>query len=292
MSNISVVCFAASYGVALALEISRLFFRSGIRGTLMIVFGAVGFLTQTIFLVSRFTESPSQGWLDWYLLTAWILAAVYLYLTFYHPKNPIGIFILPLVLGLIGVAYALPDKRGFSVDTSTWGFVHGLALLLGTTIILIGFVGGLMYLIQSERLKRKRVPLEKFRLPSLEWTEKITGRCIVISAILLGIGVLSGIALNAQKGKLPWTDPIVWSSGLLLLWLTLAMVFNMAYRPARQGRKVAYLTVASMIFLLLVLAITQLVPSEHPTRLSAVTVKQVLDERSHLDRYRIERGAS
>ena len=292
MSNISVVCFATSYAVALALEISRLFFRSGIRGALMIVFGAVGFLTQTLFLVSRFTESPSQGWLDWYLLTAWILAAVYLYLTFYHPKNPIGIFILPLVLGLIGVAYALPDKRGFSVDTSSWGLVHGLALLLGTTIILIGFVGGLMYLIQSERLKRKRVPLGKFRLPSLEWTEKITGRCIVISSILLGIGVLSGIALNAQKGKLPWTDPIVWSSGLLLLWLVLVMAFNMAYRPARQGRKVAYLTVASMIFLLLVLAITQLVPSEHPTRLSAVTVKQVLDERSHLDRCPIERGIS
>ena len=95
MSNISVVCFAASYAVALALEISRLFFRSGIRGALMIVFGALGFLAQTIFLVSRFTESPSQGWLDWYLLTAWILAAVYLYLTFYHPKNPIKMIVVP-----------------------------------------------------------------------------------------------------------------------------------------------------------------------------------------------------
>ncbi|AFV84107.1 hypothetical protein amad1_02885 [Alteromonas mediterranea DE1] len=44
------------------------------------------------------------------------------------------------------------------------------------------------------------------------------------------------------------------------------MLFNAIYRPARQGRKVAYLTLASAGFLLLVLAVTRLVPNEHPTR--------------------------
>ena len=65
---------------------------------------------------------------------------------------------------------------------------------------------------------------------------------------------------------MPWSDPVVWSSGLLLLWLAAAMLFNAVYRPARQGRKVAYLTLASAGFLLLVLAVTRLVPNEHPTR--------------------------
>lgn len=266
MSNISVVCFAASYTVALMLEISRLFFRSGIRGALMIGFAAAGFLAQTLFLIARFTGASPRGWLDWYLLASWILAAAYLYLIFYHPKIPIGIFLLPLILGLIGVARAVPEESGYSVTASAWGMLHGLALLLGTSIILIGFVGGLMYLLQSQRLKRKRPAPPRFRLPSLEWTEKIAGRCIVISTILLAAGVLSGIALNARQGRVPWTDPVVWSSGLLLLWLVAAMIFNMAYRPARQGRKVAYLTFASMVFLLLVLAITLLVPSEHATQ--------------------------
>ena len=43
ISRISVVCFAASYGVALIFEASRLWFRSGVRGITMI-----GFLTQPI----------------------------------------------------------------------------------------------------------------------------------------------------------------------------------------------------------------------------------------------------
>ncbi len=87
MSNISMTCFAASYAVALALEVTRLFFRSGVRGALMLGFAAAGLVAQTLFLVARVSE-PNRtipGWSDWYLLAAWVLAATYLYLTYYHP---------------------------------------------------------------------------------------------------------------------------------------------------------------------------------------------------------------
>ncbi|MEC7500971.1 MAG: cytochrome c biogenesis protein CcsA [Planctomycetota bacterium] len=265
MDKISVFCFAASYTVALLLELSRLFFRSGIRGVLLIGFACAGFLAQTLFVVARLAQESAQDSLDWYLLVAWILAAIYLYLLFYHPKIPLGIFLLPLILALIAFAEYLPQESGYPMGKSAWGMVHGFSLLLGTVIIFFGFIGGLIYLIQSNRLQRKRVPV-RFRLPSLEWTEKITSRCIVLAAILLATGVLSGIALNAQEGDVPWSDPVVWSSGLLLLWLTAAMLFNVVYRPSRQGRKVAYLTLVSAVFLLLVLAVTRLVPSAHPTR--------------------------
>ena len=55
---------------------------------------------------------------------------------------------------------------------------------------------------------------------------------------------------QAQR-YLPWNDPVIWSSGLLLIWLLAAASFSLFYRPARQGRKVAYLTVASFVFLVL-----------------------------------------
>ena len=265
MDNISVFCFAASYTVALLLECSRLFFRSGIRGILLIGFACAGLLAQTLFVIARLSQESAQNSLDWYLLVAWILAAIYLYLLFYHPKVPLGIFLLPLILALIAFAEYLPQESGYPMGKSAWGMVHGFSLLLGTVIIFFGFIGGLIYLIQSNRLQRKQVPV-RFRLPSLEWTEKITSRCIVMAAILLATGVLSGIALNARGGDVPWSDPVVWSSGLLLLWLTAAMLFNAVYRPSRQGRKVAYLTLVSAVFLLLVLAVTRLVPSAHPTR--------------------------
>ncbi len=265
MDNISVFCFAASYSVALLLELSRLFFRSGIRGVLLISFAFAGLLAQTLFVVARLSQESSGNTLDWYLLVAWVLAAIYLYLLFYHPRVPLGIFLLPLILALIALAEYLPQESGYPMGKSAWGMVHGFSLLLGIVVIFFGFIGGLVYLIQSRRLQNKQVTV-RFRLPSLEWTEKITARCIVVAAILLATGVLSGIALNARGGEVPWSDPVVWSSGLLLLWLAAAMIFNAVYRPSRQGRKIAYLTLVSALFLLLVLAVTRFVPSAHPTR--------------------------
>lgn len=274
MNGISVTCFAASYAVALALEVSRLFFRSGVRGALMLGFAGAGLIAHSIFLGLRFTSyesGPVSGWFDWFLLGAWILTATYIYLTYYHPQNPIGLFLLPVVLVLIAVGYWFGSDTTFAGSARVWGVIHGVSLLLGMVVVLIGFVAGLMYLIEASRLKHKRPPARRFRLPSLEWAEQVNSRTIVFSTILLGLGVLSGLAMNAlnhQQGDtaLPWSDPVVLSSGLLLAWLIASSVFNFAYRPARQGRKVVYMTLASMVFLLLALGMILFAPSQHPTR--------------------------
>jgi hypothetical protein len=78
VSGISVVCFAASYAVALACEASRLLFRSGVRGAAMIAFAVAGLVAHTLFLVWRATHEPAvplSSAFDWYLLAAWLLAS-------------------------------------------------------------------------------------------------------------------------------------------------------------------------------------------------------------------------
>ena len=52
ISRISVVCFAASYGVALICEVSRLWFRSGVRGITMIGFVTAGLIAHSLYPVS------------------------------------------------------------------------------------------------------------------------------------------------------------------------------------------------------------------------------------------------
>ena len=49
----------------------------------------------------------------------------------------------------------------------------------------------------------------------------------------------------------------------MLAWLVAASIFSAAYRPARQGQKVAYLTVASFVFLAFVLGVLLLGESKH-----------------------------
>ncbi len=137
LSGISIFCFAASYAVALALEASRLWFRSGVRGALMLGFAGAGLLAHTLFLGYRAATAagaPLSSQFDWYLVAAWIVVAVYLYFTCYHPRTAIGLFILPLVLALIGVAQFSP-KEPFprTPAAQVWGIVHGVFLLLGTS---------------------------------------------------------------------------------------------------------------------------------------------------------------
>lgn len=275
--GVNLLCFTASYGIALALEVTRLMFRSGVRGAVMLGFGAAGLVAHTLYLANRVLASgggaPLSSAYDWYLVAAWVLAATYLYLTLHHPRAAIGLFVLPLVLGLIGVAFFLADTSSLADSQATyyWGLIHGVFLLLGTVTVAVGFVAGTMYLIQSYRLKHKLQPRRGLELPSLEWLERVNSRAIVYSLLLLSIGVMSGVVLNVathrrQSQAVPWSDPIVIASLATMLWLTAATLFNVLYRPARQGRKVAYLTVASFVLLAVSLALTLLLPSQHRPR--------------------------
>ena len=277
MFSTGITIIAASYALALALEVSRLFFRSGVRGVVMLACGAAGLAVHTWYLAYRASAvpaSPLSSIFDWYLVAAWLLSVAYLYLTYHYPRAVVGLFVLPLVLLLIVAAATLADREPFAREPAwrVWGAIHGVFLLLGTVTVMVGFVAGVMYLIQSSRLKRRRPPLERFRFPSLERLEKVNSRVIVLSAILIAVGFVAGIILRLvaepRGARLPWSDPVVWSSGIMLCWLIAAAGFNLIYRPARQGRKVAYLTVASFGFLAFALAIFLLVDTEHaPERL-------------------------
>jgi ABC-type molybdate transport system permease subunit len=73
ISGISLVCFAASYGVAWVLELMQLFLRSALRQVLMLSFVLAGLLAHTLYLVYRVVEhsaSPLSSSFDWWLVAA------------------------------------------------------------------------------------------------------------------------------------------------------------------------------------------------------------------------------
>ena len=110
LASVHIVCFATSYAVALVLEISRLVFRSGVRGAVMLGFAGTGWILHTAFLYYRASSLLSSSQ-DWYLLAAWVLVLVYLYLTWFHPQQHFGVFLLPLVLGLVATARWFTDPQ-------------------------------------------------------------------------------------------------------------------------------------------------------------------------------------
>jgi len=270
-TGINMLCFSASYAIALALELSGLWVQFRLRRLALLLAAAAGLVAHTWYLGRRVAEMPAAplaNQQDWYILAAWALAVVYLTLKFYYPRSSIGLFVLPVVLGLIGGSLlATTEPLATFQAPRIWGQVHGIFLMLGTVVVLLGFVAGLMYLIQSYRLKRKLPADSRFQLPSLEWLERVNSWSLGAATLLVGggflTGVLSRLAQEGDQNFVPWTDPVVMSLAAMLLWLIVAEVFRLVYPAARQGRKVAYLTVAAFVFLLLVLAAVTLRDSLH-----------------------------
>ena len=249
VSGISVVCFAASYAVALACEASRLLFRSGVRGAVLVGFAAAGLLAHTLFLGWRAAHEsavPLSSAFDWYLLAAWVLAGGSLWLTIANPRAPVGLVMLPIVLGLIGAAQ-VSSREPFpqSPATQIWGAVHGGFNLAASVAVALGALAGLAWLLQAGRLARKQAPAGGFRLPSLERLAQGTARAATVAAWTASAGFLSGMVLNAvnrRRGLLetvPWNDPVVLRMAALVAWLVSAAVVVRATHRRPDGPRIA-----------------------------------------------------
>jgi CDP-diglyceride synthetase len=134
--------------------------------------------------------------------------------------------------------------------------------------VLVGFAAGVMYLHQDRRLKRKLPPPRGVRLPSLEWLARVNGRALVVAVLMLVVGVVSGVVLSALRRAggldlLPWHDPVVFATLVMLLWLLSAVAITARYPIQRQGRKVAYLTLVSFVFLAVALDAMLLLDTAH-----------------------------
>src|SRR5436305_12699900 len=102
MENVTLFCFAACCAVALGLELWHLSHRRPVHRLAATIFGCAGLIAQTIFLA---VQRPPLGWQFGLLLVlAWILAIFYLFGSFHHKRQEWGLFILPVILVLVGLA--------------------------------------------------------------------------------------------------------------------------------------------------------------------------------------------
>ncbi|QDT08067.1 Cytochrome C assembly protein [Rubripirellula lacrimiformis] len=259
LREITVTCFLASYLIVLVLELLRLCGRIPGRGLAVIVMMVIGLFTHVCYLLLQATAAGGTDagmlatWSDWSLLLS--LATAICFFVFYlrRPDTIVSFFFLPVVMGLIALALAVrhlpPFTRTEAVEV--WRNVHAASMATGSAAVLVGFLAGVMYLVQSWRLKRHRAG-SSLRLPTLESLGRLNRRCLIISTVAVALGLLSGVVMNLNRwGYVSWTDRGVLLSLLLLIWLVGATLMEFFYAPASRGRKAVYLTLASLGFLIL-----------------------------------------
>lgn len=151
---------------------------------------------------------------------------------------------LGIALAMGGIALAL--SKYFSKDVPSlnafWFGTHIFLSLLGYAAFALALVSGILYLILDRQLKLKVSRSFFSRLPPLESLESINFKSLWVGAVLLGMGLVSGL-LWAKWANLPLSlrDPKVLAAWAT--WVIYGLIIYIRTTTRWRGRKVAYLTV-------------------------------------------------
>jgi ABC-type uncharacterized transport system permease subunit len=261
LQGVTHACFGLSYLIALALELARLVWpRAGSGWRIAaLAFGAAGLLAHTYYILAHQpTPAAPSGSL---LLLGWVLALFYLYGTIHHARQAWAVFVLPVVIGLVGLSYLLLRSgdssppldllRRLSGDRF-WGAIHGTLILLAAVGVSVSFLASLMYLVQSRRLRNKVNPGRVVPLFSLERLETMNRRALNLAFPLLTAGLLVGLLIVRHGVGEDWLSlKVVSTAGL---WVVFLVLLYLRYGTHVPSRRLAVLSIAAFGLLLVALA--------------------------------------
>jgi ABC-type transport system involved in cytochrome c biogenesis permease subunit len=265
LQGVTHACFGLSYLCAFALELGRLFWPGTGWRPASLAFGVAGFFAHTLYVfINQPSPATPYGSL---VLLAWVLAAFYLSGTIHHAKQAWAIFVLPVVIGLVGMSFILLHSEepgspsGFWSWVSGehfWGALHGILILAAAVGVSVGFLASIMYLIQARRLRNKVLPNRRVSLLSLERLEAMNRWAVNATVPFLTVGLLVGtllLSLNRDVGENWFSLKIVSTTGL---WVVFLVLLYMRYGTRVAPRRLAMLSILAFGLMLVALG------SAHP----------------------------
>ena len=261
LQKITVVCFAASYTLALILELVQLVRRRRALRWLALAACGAGLFAHSVFLVVHKLPLASESG-SLYML-AWVLAVFSFLGSLHHRRLAWALFVLPVALALVflGSRFAtLSDSSSSSWSLASldgdsfWREMHVGFFVLASVGICVAFIASCMYLVQARRLKSKELARGGLRLLSQERLEVMHQRAIGMAFPFLTVGLLFSLIrmLQNEGESLAWTDPRIISTSIL--WLVFAVLVYMRLGMHLRGRRAALLTLLTFALLMLSLA--------------------------------------
>ncbi len=261
LSNVNLSCFLLSYLVAFGGEIFQLArSRTNVTRGVLICSTAAGLVAHTAYLVTRSAKSglpPLVGTShDWLLVLAWLGVLLYLIGLTLQDRVTLGLFMLPVVFGLIGLALfvdkAASTERIREVAAYRWGMLHAATLVIGMGCVASATICAIMYLLQHQKLRGHSTWIHRLQLPNLERLTAINRWLVIGTVVMLTIGLVTGfiLALNNQSAAFDWSDPIV--AGTTIVWaIMVGTLIWLLTQKEQTGRQVARMTLLAGGFLLL-----------------------------------------
>jgi len=213
-----------------------------------------GFIFHTLALIVRLWHSghiPIANLHESLSFFGWAIILFYLVLEYKYRIPSLGAFVLPLALVFVFSASMLPKEIQPLIPAlqSMWLGIHTTTSFGGYATFAFAFVAGIMYLIQENQLRSKKIGLFYYRLPSLEVLDDLIHKSLVFGFPLLTIGIITGSlwANTAWGSYWSWDPKETWA---LITWFIYAALVHARFTVGWRGRKSAYLAIIGFCFVL------------------------------------------
>lgn len=202
MNLIPLILYAAA-GVVYAIHFARRQPGIGRAATTLLLFAA---LSHTFVIGMQTMEVRHVPFANVSRLVSsfvWVLALSYIYLEVTTDERAMGVFILPILVGLQMIPVLNPGvEKADPLLDSPWFWVHIASLLFAYASFALAAMLGLTYVLQFKEIKKKQLGYFYTRLPSLHVLDAMNSRAVVVGWLFLTIGVVVGVVWTAQARAL------------------------------------------------------------------------------------------
>jgi ABC-type transport system involved in cytochrome c biogenesis permease subunit len=258
--NLLPLVFYAAAGVAYAVHFARRQDGVGRAATTLLLLGV---LAHTFVIGMQTMEvrhvpfaNPSRAISTF----VWLLTLSYLYLEVTTDERAMGVFILPIVIGLQIIPVLNPGVENMDpVLDSPLFWVHVASLLFAYASFALAGMLGLTYMLQFKEIKAKHLGYLYTRLPSLQTLDMMNWRAVAVGWLFLTVGVVVGVVWAQQARAVAPLDPNIQAMALgdpkILLALLTWAVYSFAMVARRtmgwSGRRAAWLSAVGFTIVLL-----------------------------------------
>jgi ABC-type transport system involved in cytochrome c biogenesis permease subunit len=203
----------------------------------------------------------------------WLLTLSYLYLELTTDERAMGVFILPIIIGLQLIPVLSPgiENRDPVLD-SPWFWVHVASLLFAYASFGLAGVLGLTYVLQFKEIKKKHLGYFYTRLPSLQILDRMNSRATTTGWAFLTLGLIVGVVWtlearplapeNSNLQEMSLQDPKILFAALT--WVIYSFAVFAHRWMGWTGRRAAWLSAVGFVIVLLnLVAVSYLVRTSH-----------------------------
>ncbi len=172
-------------------------------------------------------------------LFGWILIVSFLMI---GPRigNSSGAIVAPIALSCALYSLAAPQLHSWTPSgrlDAVWSAAHIFLILSGYAALAFAFAASLLYLVQENLLKRRRLTGLWQKLPALHVADEWIYRATAFGLALLTLGLLTAVAFSVHQNPnyIAWRDPKVLFSGAT--WAIFMLYLVTRARLGWHGRK-------------------------------------------------------